>query len=1286
MSAEALKLFPAVLQAVANSTALTVTFQAQVRCGWMGVEGLMVGLETGEVALITEKGAEVLVLGKHAKAVWCMCGYKIFAATGSIDGSIILWNTHTRKQVCALPGHFDWVRCLYFDPSTSFLYSGSDDFTIKVWDCTTFAEIHTLKGHQSEISCLIMARDGLISGSNDGTVRVWCTENWTELAVLKAHTREIPCIVVSPNKKYLLTASHDTTISVWQLPAVSQQALLTIHKDVIWCLAISSDSTFFLSGSTDKTIRLFSLETLTEMACLKGHTMEINAIVITSTDKFAISSSSDFTIKVWDLVTRTEVVTLTGHTDLVYSVFMSADETNIYSYSRDRTVKVWSFDNLQDSREVLRHDGAITCLATSSGKYMASADTDATIKVWDWEKMVEVGKMKGHSKGITCLELSQDGTLIVTGSDDCTVRLWSIEDMQEKHTFEGHSERITCLSLSADSTFAVSGSRDQSLRMWHMDTLTSSRPCTGQQDSILCLSLVPNRLEVFSGSIDGSICLWNLETLVMTSTYFWKEVSVRSICVLGDGQTFVSSYYHSTAKVWNRGEEKPVGELKGHLAEISALFCTSDGKYVITGSDDYSIRVWNPAASFELVATLTGHLNEVKILKASCDDKLLFSGSPDDMLIIWSLESLREVARYQAPGIQLLVTSPDSQYCASVLNSFSIHCFQLARKVSCLRPTLQFPFSEELSVPGTNSFFGASISQLHQGKTVNSLAAAGPVSPYFFNALHVCAYNNHSNSLNDFLKAGVPIVRGAFGSFLTVALERNTRKCLDMGLQYLTSLCLENKGWAAVQEITADLPRLISTNSLLLSAFLQAIFRPSQQTDLKNFIYPKTTPPLIVLNPNWYVSMSNYESSTSDLQHEEVEVLVSDFSWNWALGSRESMKLLTALEGCLDRKVLTTPLITTVITWKWNQLMPITLALTVVYSSLLVAMICLIFDYGPLEWIKNTFLVLNVFLLLYEGTQSLVNGYEYWQDPWNYLDWVRSALCLLWVYFFKGYQYVELCVVCMCFLRGFTYFRTFKMTRMYVRLTLEVVKEMYSFLIVFAYAIIAFGMMYAVLVPLQVHSAFEAWMTAYELLMGSYTTEGYQAMQWLCFTSASLVNVIIMLNLLISILGDAYEHTHTYAKENDTLEMLRIVIEYESMLFWRRNAGQQMVPTLCRVAGGQGVTEEWEGKINQITKRIKEELNQNEQYMTARSTQVMIAVDSLDSQVKTVSSAVQRVHTKAAVSDKSAKALIHLLEDSNSSLDNRLIFAEASLSRLHSKVDLLVQTIISKSNPSISSL
>jgi len=1278
MSAEALKLFPEVLDEVSSSTALTLQFGKQVRCGWMCVEGLVVGVDTGEVAIITEKDMGIVVLGRHPKAVWCICGLKTTAATGALDGSIRLWNTHTALLISALPGHSAWVRCLHFHPSTPVLYSGSDDHTVKVWSCSDFSEIQTLKGHQSDVVSLALTKDGkgLMSGSNDGTVRVWSTETGAETAVLKGHEREISCIALSPNGKYLISASQDMTIAVWQLPEAAQKALFTSHSDGIWCLAVSNDSSFFLSGSSDKTIRIFSLESLLETGCLTGHTKEINALALTSNGQFAVSGSGDSTLKVWDLSQRTEVVTLQGHSNWVYGVYMALDETRVYSCSRDCSVRVWSFDDLRESGEIMRHAGEVVCLEMAArGKYLVSADTEGVIKVWDGEKRAEIGEMKGHSGLITCLEVSQTGEIIVTGSEDCSVRLWSTADLQEKHTFTGHSLGITCLVLSPDSKYAVSGSNDKSMRIWHLATLASSLPCTGHIEPISCLSLLPESRRVLSGSLDTSIKLWNLDTLQVISTFFNRSAAIRHLCVLNDEKTFVSSDSRPTATVWSIDEEKPIGELKGHLAEISTLFRTPNGKLIITGSDDYSIRVWN-SASLQLVATLTGHLKEIRALQASFDSQMLLSGSPDGMVIIWCLRSLRELARFQAVGVKLVAPSPFGNYCASAQQSNRVHYFKLTYKVPYLRPCLAFPFATNLSVPGTNSFFGASIPQLRLGKGVNPLTATGLVAPYSFNALHICAYFNHASALDSFLKADVQIIRGAFGSFFTIALGRNTRKCIDVGLKYLISICEEEKGWAAVQEITQDIPGLVATNSLLLPGFFEAVFRPSLQTDLNHFIFPKAPPPLIVLNPTWYVSMDKYESSAAADQHEEVEVLVSDIKWNWALGSRESLQLLTALEGCLDRKVLTTPLITTVITWKWQHLMPVTLALTAFYCSLLVAMVFLIFDYGPLKWTQNVFLALNAFLLLYEGTQSLVNGYEYWQDPWNYLDWVRSTLCLLWIYCFRRHQYVELCVVCMCFLRGFTYFRTFKMTRMYVRLTLEVVKEMYSFLVVFAYAIIAFGMMYAVLVPVHISSAFEAWMTAYELLMGTYSTEGYGSLQWLCFTSASLVNVIIMLNLLISILGDAYEHSHTYARENDALEMIRIVIEYESMLFWRRDEGIPMVPTLCRVAEGQGNTEEWEGKIHQITKRIKDELVQNEHYMTTRSAQVKSAIVTLESQVQTVDTALKKVQSKAQVSDRSVKALNHLLENTTSSLDSRLLFAESSLSRLHNKLDFLLQAAI----------
>jgi hypothetical protein len=77
----------------------------------------------------------------------------------------------------------------------------------------------------------------------------------------------------------------------------------------------------------------------------------------------------------------------------------------------------------------------------------------------------------------------------------------------------------------------------------------------------------------------------------------------------------------------------------------------------------------------------------------------------------------------------------------------------------------------------------------------------------------------------------------------------------------------------------------------------------------------------------------------------------------------------------------------------------------------------------------------------------------------------------------------------------------------------------------------------------------------YELDMGAFGTENYDLLDWICFVFASIVNIIIMLNLLISILGDAFSRVSEKADEADATEMLHIIVELETLMVWKRNSG-----------------------------------------------------------------------------------------------------------------------------------
>ncbi|MCH7728996.1 MAG: hypothetical protein IH991_21315, partial [Planctomycetes bacterium] len=88
--------------------------------------------------------------------------------------------------------------------------------------------------------------------------------------------------------------------------------------------------------------------------------------------------------------------------------------------------------------------------------------------------------------------------------------------------------------------------------------------------------------------------------------------------------------------------------LKGHDYSISELALSVDGRWLVTGSDDTTVRVWDleaedPSASAQV---LKGHEGHIRALAFSPDAKRLVTGSQDHTARVWLLriEDLLAVA------------------------------------------------------------------------------------------------------------------------------------------------------------------------------------------------------------------------------------------------------------------------------------------------------------------------------------------------------------------------------------------------------------------------------------------------------------------------------------------------------------------------------------------------------------------------------------------------------------------------------------------------------------------
>ena len=79
-------------------------------------------------------------------------------------------------------------------------------------------------------------------------------------------------------------------------------------------------------------------------------------------------------------------------------------------------------------------------------------------------------------------------------------------------------------------------------------------------------------------------------------------------------------------------------DLIGHNDKVRCLNYSHDGKYIASGSNDNSIKIWE-SSNLEEIKCLLGHVDYVLSVCFSADGKLILSSSFDQTIIIWNLQT-----------------------------------------------------------------------------------------------------------------------------------------------------------------------------------------------------------------------------------------------------------------------------------------------------------------------------------------------------------------------------------------------------------------------------------------------------------------------------------------------------------------------------------------------------------------------------------------------------------------------------------------------------------------------
>jgi len=105
------------------------------------------------------------------------------------------------------------------------------------------------------------------------------------------------------------------------------------------------------------------------------------------------------------------------------------------------------------------------------------------------------------------------------------------------------------------------------------------------------------------------------------------------------GPWFGSGGLNAGAGVAAKKDGEETLTLKGHSGPVTSVSVSPDGKRIVSGSWDNSLKVWDAQTGQETL-TLEGHSSYVTSVSFSPDGKRIASGDNDRTVKIWDISSL----------------------------------------------------------------------------------------------------------------------------------------------------------------------------------------------------------------------------------------------------------------------------------------------------------------------------------------------------------------------------------------------------------------------------------------------------------------------------------------------------------------------------------------------------------------------------------------------------------------------------------------------------------------------
>ncbi len=435
---------------------------------------------------------------------------------------------------------------------------------------------------------------------------------------LRGHRQSVVSAHWNANEKEILTGSKDCSARVWQVDG-SELPLHVYHnaalRDATW-----NQEGDIITASHDRTSKLW-----------KRNQQYFEAGAITSNRQFTGSRFN---------ATGDRIMSFTGFKFYLWS------NPSISSKDQPQLPHGWA---QSDGSDWPRNNPF-----SPHGKLVLTFDKKGLIKIWnstDGSALLAASgqpiiltppKMLGSQctdadSEVIAAVFSPDGNRVAASIGDCSVYLWALgsEDAPVKLS---HPKKVIEIEFSPDSRSLLTLSVGGEIKLWSLESPATSLLLQADEGARAgggagpTLAFSPQSGQIAAGTAKGSVRLWTQNQSASPNWLRGHLAAITSVEYNADGTQILTGSNDFTGRVWHTTGKG----IMQHEAAVNSAEFSADGRFILTASNDGVARVWDG----QNATSISDFKHDSAVSKAifGPDGQHFLTLASDSMVRIWSIK------------------------------------------------------------------------------------------------------------------------------------------------------------------------------------------------------------------------------------------------------------------------------------------------------------------------------------------------------------------------------------------------------------------------------------------------------------------------------------------------------------------------------------------------------------------------------------------------------------------------------------------------------------------------